>query len=155
MKMTIIKPLTLSFANEFITNNHRHSKKVTGHKFSVGLYDLCFEEITTVIIVGRPVARNLDKDNNLEILRICTLPWVRKNSISHLLSVVIKITKLLGYNKLVTYILDSENGSSLQASGFTMVSVCKNAKDWTNRPNRVNQEIYFMAKKRYELKLNP
>lgn len=151
----IVKPISLQMANAFIEKNHRHSQKVTGHKFSLSLFDNFLEETTTVVIVGRPVARGLDNGFNLEILRICTNSWAKKNSISFLLSKVIKICKLMGYHNLFTYILDYELGSSLLATGFSFDCVCSNKnKTWLNRKNRKDQKIYKIDKKRYSIKLN-
>ena len=47
-------PLSLKEANEFVTKHHRHNKKCTGHKFSIGAeYQ---GKLVGVAIVGRPVA---------------------------------------------------------------------------------------------------
>ena len=64
-------PLSLREANEFVTKNHRHNKKCTGHKFSIGAeYQ---GKLVGVAIVGRPVARKLDNRFTLEINRNCVL----------------------------------------------------------------------------------
>ena len=50
-----VKPMTLKMVNEFVEQNHRHNKKVTGHRFSIGAeYN---SKLVGVAICGRPVAR--------------------------------------------------------------------------------------------------
>ena len=62
-------PLSLKEANEFVTKYHRHNKKCTGHKFSIGAEYK--GKLVGVAIIGRPVARKLDDKFTLEINRNC------------------------------------------------------------------------------------
>ena len=72
-----VKPMTLKMVNEFVEQNHRHNKKVTGHRFSIGAeYD---SKLVGVAICGRPVARKLDTDDTLEITRLCVIENAPKN----------------------------------------------------------------------------
>ena len=64
-----IIPISLKAANEYITAHHRHNKKVTGHKFSIGIMGR--ESLVGVAVCGRPVARVLDDGGTLEVLRVC------------------------------------------------------------------------------------
>ena len=68
-------------------------------------------------ICGRPVSRKLDDGLTLEINRLCT-DGIR-NGCSMLYGAAIRVAKAMGYHKVITYILASENGSSLKASNFT------------------------------------
>lgn len=67
-------------------------------------------------VVGRPVSRYLDDGMTLEVTRLCTDGT--KNACSFLYSRAARIAKEMGYNKIITYILETENGSSLKASGW-------------------------------------
>jgi len=59
MKLQIL-PITLKEANEFVTNFHRHNKKVQGARFCLGAsYE---DQLVGVAIVGRPVARKWTTD---------------------------------------------------------------------------------------------
>lgn len=109
-----IIPLKLKQANKFIIDHHRHHNKVQGHKFSIGLH--VNDKLVGVAVCGRPVSRHLDNGYILEITRLCTDGT--KNACSKLYSSCAKIAKELGYNKIITYILDSETGHSLLATGW-------------------------------------
>ena len=110
-----IRPISLKSANEYVLQHHRHHKPTVGHKFSIS----CVNEdgkICGVAICGRPVSRHLDNGAILEINRLCTDGT--KNACSILYGACARIAKEMGYEKVVTYILASENGASLKASGF-------------------------------------
>lgn len=114
MSNLCIRPSTLKTANEFVQKYHRHHKPTTGHKFSISCYD--GERLCGVAICGRPVSRHLDNGLTLEINRLCTDGTY--NACSMLYSACARIAKDMGYRKIITYILQSENGASLKASGF-------------------------------------
>ena len=69
-----------------------------------------------VAICGRPVSRHLDDGLTLEINRLCTDGT--KNACSILYGACARIAKNMGYKRVITYILKSENGASLKASNF-------------------------------------
>ena len=110
-----IRPITFKFACDFINKNHRHHKATVGCKFCIGLYKN--EKIIGVAVCGRPVSRVLDDGRTCEINRLCTDGT--RNACSMLYGACCRIAKEMGYKKVITYILESENGSSLKASNFT------------------------------------
>jgi len=110
-----IRPIGLKEANEFVKNYHRHHKPATGHKFSISCVD--DDRLCGVAICGRPVSRYLDDGETLEINRLCTDGT--KNACSILYGACARVAKNMGYKKVITYILKSENGASLKASNFT------------------------------------
>src|SRR4051812_39381145 len=67
----VIRPCELKDANAFITELHRHHKRVQGHRFSqsVWLDDIV---LVGVACTGRPVARKTDQRNVVEVTRLCT-----------------------------------------------------------------------------------
>ena len=107
-------PLKLTELNALVERLHRHHKPVQGHKFSIG----CVKNGKLVggCSVGRPVARGCNSDTTLEITRLVTDGT--HNACSFLLGRVCKIAKLMGYERVQTYILDEESGVSLKSSGF-------------------------------------
>ena len=119
-------PVSLAEANAFVERYYRHHKPVTGHKFSIGC--AVNGEIVGVAIVGRPVSRYLDDGWTLEVNRLCTDGT--KNACSFLYSAAWRAAKNMGYKKLITYILDTENGASLKASGWKCVGQA-GGKCWT------------------------
>lgn len=66
--------------------------------------------------MGRPVSRGLDDGQTLEVTRLCTDGT--KNACSFLYSKAARVARELGYSKIITYILMSESGDSLKASGW-------------------------------------
>ena len=122
--MTII-PLTLKEANKFVNNHHRHHKPVVGHRFSIGL--MIDTQLVGVAIVGRPVARMSDDGFTAELTRLATLG--HKNACSKLMGAVARICKEMGFIKVQTYILESELGSSVKASGWQMEAITK-GRQW-------------------------
>ena len=107
-------PLALKESNEFVAKHHRHHDPVYRDKFRVG----CIEGGVLVGIanVGRPVNRVLDDGKTLEVTRLCTTG--EKDVCSFLYSRCARIAKEMGYSKIITYILESESGTSLKASGW-------------------------------------
>ena len=124
--MLEICPVTLKEANEFVKMYHRHHKPTTGHKFSIGLSN--GEKIVGVAIVGRPVSRHLDDGWTLEVNRLCTDGT--KNACSMLYAAAWRAAKAMGYKRLITYILETEPGTSLRAAGWKLVGKA-GGKIWT------------------------
>ena len=117
MKKLAIFPIELGEANVFVAVHHRHHGKVVGHKFS--LCAVCEEAIVGVAIIGRPVSRIRDDGLTLEVARLCTDGT--KDACSFLYGAARRATFALGYRRLGTYILASENGASLKAAGWRLV----------------------------------
>ena len=118
--MTVV-PLTLKCANDFVIQNHRHHGKVQGCKFCIGAVDEK-GKLRGVAITGRPVSRYLDNGTTAEITRLCTDGF--KNACSFLYAACARIAKEMGYTKIITYILITENGASLKAAGWSEQGVC-------------------------------
>ena len=109
-----LTPISLREANAFVERNHRHHKGVTGHKFSIG----CTRdgELVGVAIMGRPVSRYLDDGLTLEVNRLCTTG--AENACSMLYGAAARAARAMGYQKIITYTLDTEPGTSLRAAGW-------------------------------------
>lgn len=116
-RLTIV-PLTLRAANEYVTENHRHHKKATGHKFSIGVVDED-GKLRGVAIVGRPVARAYDDGLTAEVNRSCTDGCPNANSA--LYGAAWRCAKAMGYRRLITYTQDGESGASLRGVGWKVV----------------------------------
>jgi len=131
-----IVPMTLREANAYVEQNHRHHGPVAGHKYSIGLSD--GEKIVGVAIVGRPVSRHLDDGWTLEVNRLCTDGT--KNACSMLYAAAWRAARAMGYKRLVTYILESENGASLRAAGWKCVGQAGGLR-WTGE-RRPEVDLY-------------
>jgi hypothetical protein len=106
-----------------VDRHHRHHSKPQGHKFSIAIYNGGVR--VGVAMVGRPVSRLVQKAEpcTLEVLRVATWghPALRRNASSKLYAACGSRALELGYDKLITSILDEESGVSLRASGFVCV----------------------------------
>lgn len=112
--MLSIKPIHLKNAKEFVRLYHRHNIPPVGGKFAVSCYD--GNRLCGVAICGRPTARRSDDGKTLEIYRNCTDGTF--NACSKLYGACCRVAKIMGYQRIVTYTLESETGTSLKASGF-------------------------------------
>lgn len=147
--MLDIVPITLKEANSFVEQYHRHHKPVVGHKFSIAIADTDTQEIVGVAIVGRPVSRYLDDGWTLEVTRLCTNG--SRNACSMLYAAAWRAAKAMGYKKVVTYILDTENGASLRATGWKCVGQAGGLR-WTGK-RRPEVDLYpAQMKLRFEKK---
>ena len=117
--MLQIKPISLREANQYILDKHRHYKPVVGWKFGASAVDET-NTIRGVVIVGRPVARWADNGGTLEVTRLCSDGT--PNVCSKLYGVARRVAFELGYEKIITYTLTTEEGMSLRAAGWECVA---------------------------------
>lgn len=123
-------PLELRQANEFVASLHRHHDPAKRDKFRIG----CEVDgrLVGVVQLGRPVARMLCDGKTIEVLRLCTDGT--QNVCSYLYAKAARIAREMGYEKIITYILDSETGVSLKAAGWHKEADIK-GHSW-NTPSR-------------------
>ena len=143
-----LTPISLREANAFVERNHRHHKGVTGHKFSIG----CTRdgELVGVAIMGRPVSRYLDDGLTLEVNRLCTTG--AENACSMLYGAAARAARAMGYQKIITYPLATEPGTSLRAAGWQCAGPAGGER-WTGK-RRPAADLYPPQKKlRYEKQL--
>jgi hypothetical protein len=110
-----VVPLELREANDLVARLHRHHEPVQGHRFSIGVED-AQGVLRGCAIVGRPVSRHTPAKEVLEITRCATDGT--SNAASALYGAVVRIGREMGYRKVQTFVLDSEDGASLRAAGF-------------------------------------
>lgn len=149
--MIFAVPIKHAEAAEFVDNFHRHNKPPVGSVFCVGASDGA--KLIGVAIVGRPVARNLDDGKTLEVTRCCVVDDAPKGACSFLYARCWQAAKALGWQKLITYTLQSESGASLRGGGWKIVAELRGRTDkgWTNRPGREWQSVIGQSKFRWEI----
>lgn len=142
-------PMELKACQAYINQYHRHHQAAHRDKFRIAAVN--GERIVGVIQVGRPVSRTLDDGWTLEVLRLCTTG--EKDVCSFLYSRAARIAREMGYKKIITYILESESGSSLKAAGWNCEAVGVGGSDWNvpSRPREViaTQMSLFGEKQKY------
>ncbi len=109
-----IQPIDFAEAAEFVRTHHRHHQPPQGWKFGLACND--GSAVVGVAMIGRPVARMLDNGWTLEVIRCCTdgTPHVA----SKLYAAAWRAARALGYQRLITYTLIEEPGTSLAAAGW-------------------------------------
>ena len=113
-----VVPLTLREANTLVAELHRHHKPVQGHRFSLGLVD-SEGGLHGAVICGRPVARLAgDPQEVLEVTRLVTDGTRNGCSQLYAAAAAAAAAKAMGFLRIQTYILESEPGTSLKASGW-------------------------------------
>ena len=127
--------IELNEANEFVARLHRHHKPVVGHRFSIGAEHNGV--LVGCVIVGRPVARQSDQRNIAEVTRLATDGT--PNACSFLYGQAARAAKELGFLSIQTFILPTETGVSLKASGWKNLGETKNGS-WHTRTNRRNDQ---------------
>ena len=141
MKLVVV-PIFQKEAFAFITKHHRHHRKPVGSVFQIAVSD--GENIVGVAVVGRPNGRFQQDGFTLEVTRLCTDGT--PNVCSMLYAAAWRVAKNLGYRKLLTYILNTEPGTSLKASGWTLIGERGSAKGW-NVPSRPRVDKHPLQKK--------
>lgn len=144
--------MDLKAANAFVIENHRHNGKVLVHRFSLGCYD--GERLCGVAIVGNPVARKLCDGLTVEVHRCCTDGT--KNACSILYGRCARVAREMGFKKIITYILKSEAGTSMRASGWEIdAGDCGGRENGWNMPSRprevVTIDLFGNVKEHYPL----
>ena len=134
--MLEIRPIHLKAANEFVKRYHRHNIPTVGGKFAIACYS--DDRLCGVAICGRPTVRKSDDGKTLEIYRNCTDGTY--NACSKLYGAAVKVAFAMGYERVITYTLESEGGASLRAANFKDCGET-GGLEWTGKRKR----DYFVA----------
>ena len=134
-----VVPIELTTANRLVARWHRHHQPAVGHRFSLGAIDAS-GVLRGACIVGRPVARLGGHPLRvLEVTRLVTDGT--KNACSMLYGAAARTRRAMGYERIQTYILDEETGTSLRGAGW----ICEGAaggRQWKHtdgKPRRTDQ----------------
>jgi hypothetical protein len=145
MTLTAV-PMTLREARAYVTEHHRHHRAPQGGLFAIGASD--GEIVVGVVIVGMPIARMLADGWTCEVTRLASDG--SKNVCSMLYRAAWRAARAMGYRRLVTYILDTEPGTSLKAAGFVCIGTTDGGS-WS-RVGRPRVDLHpTQAKLRWEL----
>lgn len=141
-----IASIPLREANAFVERLHRHHDRAVGHKWSLAAYK--DGKLCGVAIVGRPSGRYLDDGRTLEVTRLCTDGT--RNACSALYGACARRAQQEGYARIITFILQSEPGTSLKAAGWELEAEKCGKPAWTGRrqaARRENEQITLFPKK--------
>lgn len=100
-------------------------------------------DLVAVAMVGRPVARMIDGAKVVEVTRLCVNPQLDQelawNACSMLYAEAAREAKRRGFEKIITYTLESESGHALKASGWAIEAKTRGGS-WS-RPSRARQDV--------------
>jgi hypothetical protein len=145
MALSVV-PMTLREARAYVTEHHRHHRAPQGGLFAIGASE--GETIVGVVIVGMPIARMLADGWTVEVTRLASDG--SKNVCSMLYRAAWRAARAMGYRRLVTYILETEPGTSLKAAGFVCIGTTDGGS-WS-RVGRPRVDLHPMQPKlRWEL----
>ncbi|WP_371861221.1 XF1762 family protein [Acetobacter orientalis] len=136
-----LAPVTIKSASAFVGEHHRHNKPPQGALFALGAgYG---ENMVGVAIVGRPVSRHRQDGLTAEVTRCCVIDSAPKNTCSFLYGAAWRACRALGWQKLITYTLQSESGASLRGSGWRIIAQTTGANpaNWQSRIGRDHQDV--------------
>ena len=128
--LTIV-PITISDAKVWVNRIHRHHLAPVSGLYAVAVAD--GDDIVGVAIVGRPVSRHLDNGWTVEVTRLAVLDG-QPNACSKLYAACWRVAREMGYRKAITYILNTEPGTSLKAAGWKCIAETRGGS-W-NVPSR-------------------
>lgn len=136
--MLTLVPVDLTTARKFVGEHHRHNLPPQGWKLGVGVAK--DDVLVGVAMAGRPVARALDDGRTLEVIRTCTDGT--RNANSMLYGAISRAAKALGYDRLYTYTLADEPGSSLRAVGWEVDAELAPRGGWDNGRARYATDLF-------------
>jgi hypothetical protein len=130
-----VRPVPWRYARR-VCEAHHYLGAPQGHRFSLGVYD--GHELLGVMIWGRPVARNLDDGETLEMTRMCLMVQ-RPNLASQSLG---KAVKWIRTNRperhLISYSDDGHRGTIYAAANWKPTPIAKSGKWRSGIPARAN-----------------
>lgn len=125
-------PVSQETANDCVTRWHRHNDPSPGDKFRVGVAT-ADGTLVAVGIAGRPIARNFDNGQTIEVTRVAADGT--RNACSMLYGALARAAWALGYTRVVTYTQADEDGASLRAAGYRVIAERPAHNGWS-RPSR-------------------
>lgn len=141
-------PLSLRQANALVEQLHRHHKPARGGRFFSGC--MVEDRLVGAAIVSRPVGREIDQWKVAEVVRLVTDGT--PNACSFLYGATARIAKAMGFERIQTYILASEPGTSLKAAGWTF-SHMTDGRNWNTKARGGRREDQPMEDKQCWVKV--
>lgn len=140
-----IRTISRKETQAFIRQYHRHNSPQTGDIFRLSAWN--DQDLIAVATVGRPSARKNQKSQTagtplvMEVTRLCVkedslLPDLHWNACSQLYTAAAREAKTKGAERIITYTLKEEPGTSLLACNWTPLYETKKRKNGWHTPSR-------------------
>lgn len=149
-----VEPIRRSLINRYIVAMHRHHGAFPC-RYAIATIAACEDDGTihgVAILAGANAGNRLtDGFRTAEVVRVATDGT--PNACSVLYAACAGAAKRLGYSRIITYVLPSETGTSLKASGWVCDGDNFGNLTWANRPKRTGSN--YGAKTRWSLEFSP
>lgn len=146
-----IRSIPQADAKAFVLDHHEHCNPPVGWRFGAGIWNA--NTLIGVVMVGRPVARALDHRRVVEANRVCvrrdTPAPLRWNACSQLYGWAARTAASRGFEKIITYTLETEEGTSLRAAGWTCEGPAGGGSWDRRRRRRTNSTLPSGTKTRW------
>lgn len=154
---TISGGAALRLVRSFVGEHHRHNAAPVGWRWGHSIRN--GPTLVGVVVVGRPVARNLPQHSIVEVVRNCVradLPAALvRNACSQGYGAAAREAERRGFSRIITYTLAAERGTSLAAAGWSVERRVAASRGW-NRPSRTRSTTTpHAAKLRWSRVLHP
>lgn len=136
--MLRLVPMTVTAASRHVAKNHRHNRGVQGGLFACGVEEN--GQLVGVAIASRPTQYKMDNGTTMEITRVCSNGTA--NACSKLYGALCRGAAAIGYERVITYTLAEEPGTSLRAAGFTPVATVPAMARTTGHRQRMQVDLF-------------
>jgi hypothetical protein len=137
-------PVSQRVAYDCVQRWHRHNGAPRGDLFRVGAAT-DDGALVAVGIAGRPVARNYDDGQTVEVIRVSSDGT--RNATSMLYAALTRAAFALGYTRVITYTQADESGASLRAAGWYVVASRPSRPGW-HAPSRPRDNAKYETTER-------
>ena len=145
-----VVPLNLTEANLLVERWHRHHAPVVSHRYSLGVVDESGVAHGAAIVASPPNRNAGHPREVVEVTRLVTDGT--RNACSMLYGAAARVARHMGFARIQTYVLGSESGTSLKASGWVHEGTAAKPM-WHSRPGRATDSSG--RKERWALELAP
>lgn len=111
-----IRPSTLRRCNAFVQTNHSYLSGVRGCIFTAEAFD--GDDVTAVIIIGRPISPQQDDGVTAEITRLCTSGAAPYATASALIKRARRACKAIGFERIISYCDSQAIAAAFKCSNF-------------------------------------
>ena len=151
-----VRPVTFAAMRDFVYRYHRHCSPPVTWRFGASIYNGWTR--VGVLSVGNPVAATYMHRGWVEVNRLCVrhdlAPQLAWNACSQLYGHAAREAERRGFSKIITYIHESEDGTSLRAAGWECEGRAGGCS-WNRPARRRNTAGAFVPKLRWSRLLRP
>lgn len=149
-------PITFPAAQAFIGRHHAHCNPPHAWRFGSGIAN--GSVLMGVATVGNPVTPALNGRGIVEVNRLCVRrdvdPMLRWNCCSMLYAHSAREAERRGFQRIITYVRDDEDGTSLKAAGWTLEGRA-GGRGWHSARRARSNRNAWIGKQRWSRVLRP